>query len=959
MVKMIKRKVFFTYLILPYIFYLQSPFQRLNLEGEDAYYYLLPAKEFIVKSILHGEMPFWNPYVLCGTPFLADIEMGIFYPLNWIYLIMDSGTALNINLLLHLTFIGFFTFLYLRQLGCSNFASFFGGTAFMFSGFMVGHRVHVNLIQAAAWMPLIMLIIERIIEDNRIKLKDILYGCLILSLQIFAGSPQISFYTLIFVICRLSFVWGQSRHNIKALSISAAAIFFISLGITSIQLLPTYFFQLHTIRSHMSYGFFTEHSFYPLFFIVMIFPYFFGYNMSTPLYYYYKFWGKKIDMLSINEYSSYQGIILYIGLALAIAYCLRNKHVKFYLFMSILAIFMMFGKNNPFFSIIYKIPLLNLFRSPVRYNFLLNFSLSIVAAHGIDYLTLSFNEIKRKNIRFMIVIFLFVICFTFFVVLFLNRTIFEWFLKGMTINPESLASTLKYTQGLTLSNLSVNIPLSLMIVSFVVFFSPVLIKRFDIFGMTLWKAAIMILLFFDLFIFGYFINNKVDTTKISYKMISPIMQNITHNKDYRYCLEHSIEFNDCQLAEFQSPNLNMYHGNRFAFADSYGLFSDEIRRLFVLESYGAKKDLTDLLINNKILSAYAIKYIFLNNLNPLGLKVVNYINDNNHNMVQDTQTILLDDISLMSMNDSWAQKTVTHLNLEGKTIYEISFDMRGENTQTLFISVYSPKLKRNLILQNINVITDDWQFFNKMFISDIPLPECELHIYSKSTTPIYLNNITIKRLPYVPANNLNNNKIMYLLDRKNWDQGLFLYKNKNALPIVYCVRKVKKVGSLNDFYKIASISPTTWRPETTAIIESNNLPNWDLENNPMEADLSVSVKAPKPLSTPARHLDVQYIPEIVAQGVNFIEIKSDSNAGQLLVFADTYLPGWKAWIDKVETNIYKTNGVLKGVYVPKGLHIIRFQYKAPGFDLGLYIALGTIILVSLAVLVYKSIKTKI
>ena len=45
-----------------------------------------------------------------------------------------------------------------------------------------------------------------------------------------------------------------------------------------------------------------------------------------------------------------------------------------------------------------------------------------------------------------------------------------------------------------------------------------------------------------------------------------------------------------------------------------------------------------------------------------------------------------------------------------------------------------------------------------------------------------------------------------------------------------------------------------------------------------------------------------------------------------MVFSDTYYPGWKAYIDDSETKIYKTNVMLKGIYIPKGRHRIVFKY---------------------------------
>jgi hypothetical protein len=59
--------------------------------------------------------------------------------------------------------------------------------------------------------------------------------------------------------------------------------------------------------------------------------------------------------------------------------------------------------------------------------------------------------------------------------------------------------------------------------------------------------------------------------------------------------------------------------------------------------------------------------------------------------------------------------------------------------------------------------------------------------------------------------------------------------------------------------------------------------------------------------------------------INYI---SNSSQKQLAVFSEVYYKlGWKAYIDNVETPIYKTNYVLRSLVVPAGKHDIRFEFK--------------------------------
>ncbi|MDI6804280.1 MAG: YfhO family protein [Bacteroidota bacterium] len=65
---------------------------------------------------------------------------------------------------------------------------------------------------------------------------------------------------------------------------------------------------------------------------------------------------------------------------------------------------------------------------------------------------------------------------------------------------------------------------------------------------------------------------------------------------------------------------------------------------------------------------------------------------------------------------------------------------------------------------------------------------------------------------------------------------------------------------------------------------------------------------------------------------NLIELSTYCNNTSLLFLSEVYYPaGWKAYIDGKETEIYKTNYVLRSVVVPAGEHKIEFI-----FDPGIY-----------------------
>ena len=74
---------------------------------EDIVRFVYPLQSFAAKSWASGEIPFWNPFTFAGMPFLADLQVGFFYPLNrllGLFLMPDgniSFSALQVLIIVH------------------------------------------------------------------------------------------------------------------------------------------------------------------------------------------------------------------------------------------------------------------------------------------------------------------------------------------------------------------------------------------------------------------------------------------------------------------------------------------------------------------------------------------------------------------------------------------------------------------------------------------------------------------------------------------------------------------------------------------------------------------------------------------------------------------------------------------------------------------------------------------
>lgn len=71
-----------------------------------------------------------------------------------------------------------------------------------------------------------------------------------------------------------------------------------------------------------------------------------------------------------------------------------------------------------------------------------------------------------------------------------------------------------------------------------------------------------------------------------------------------------------------------------------------------------------------------------------------------------------------------------------------------------------------------------------------------------------------------------------------------------------------------------------------------------------------------------------------------IYYQSNTSGARFAVFSEVYYKkGWKAYIDGKESEIYKTNYVLRGIVIPAGKHEIKFEFKPDSYRKGVPIAI--------------------
>lgn len=74
---------------------------------------------------------------------------------------------------------------------------------------------------------------------------------------------------------------------------------------------------------------------------------------------------------------------------------------------------------------------------------------------------------------------------------------------------------------------------------------------------------------------------------------------------------------------------------------------------------------------------------------------------------------------------------------------------------------------------------------------------------------------------------------------------------------------------------------------------------------------------------------------------NRLDVVVETDNGAWLVLSDQWYPGWKAYVDEVESTLYRANYLFRGVWVPPGDHVVSFQYQPLTFAVGAILSLVT------------------
>ncbi len=310
----------------------------------------------------------WSAFEFGGMPAFADPQDTAFYPVHFFFArIVGSWTGFIVAAFV-LT--ACFTYAYVYSLTRSRTAAAFAGLAFGLSEAMMERIAHVTTIHAIAWMPLMLLAIDRVRGPR--PAPWVVIGAAAIACIILGGHPQVVLY-IMYACALYALTGGLVERAGWQYYVHLAAALALGVALTAIKAIPLAETTALTARQAMDFGAFVSHANTPAQMLSMLFPAIVHEGREAP---------------------TYVGLATLV-LAFAAAWRpFRQWRIAFWLTVTIVALLIGAGDATPAAQLAYHLPMYDRFRVSARHLILASFGLTVLA--GLGLAALRRGEMPRR-----------------------------------------------------------------------------------------------------------------------------------------------------------------------------------------------------------------------------------------------------------------------------------------------------------------------------------------------------------------------------------------------------------------------------------------------------------------------------------------------------------------------------------------------------------------------------------
>lgn len=356
---------------------------------DDLGHYHVPLRHLYQRALQDGDSLLWTPSLFAGYYLHGEGQLGMLHPWHLLlYRLLPLHIAFNLEFLT--SYAAAFGGMYwlLRRLRLTVTAALLGGMLFAFSGFLVMHHPHVNLVAVIVHLPWLLACIDVAIAGDRRRARAAGYAgiALVLASALLLGFPQAIWWMFLaasgFTLLRAH----ETQHWRRLMPCALAAATGLLIG--GIQVLPTLDMVAESVRPLQTRAFSLSISLHPWNIIQFWSPYAFvdrGYSGT--------------DFLHVHEFAVYPGALLTLApLWLWIrrrALTARRTLIVWTAVFAGLMLVLALGQYGYLAIPLTSLPGVGSLRAPARYIVLVQFALAVLAALAVeDLVTLARNRDK-------------------------------------------------------------------------------------------------------------------------------------------------------------------------------------------------------------------------------------------------------------------------------------------------------------------------------------------------------------------------------------------------------------------------------------------------------------------------------------------------------------------------------------------------------------------------------------
>lgn len=864
----------------------------------------------------------WDIFIFGGFPLMADPQAMTWYPPGLILSLLPG--IWNLFVVFAYVAASSFTYGYVHRLTGSKVAGLLSGIVYGMSGFMMAHLGHAVVIHSAAWIPLILWSLEEL--RRKVSAGWMFAGSIGIALSFLGGHSQIFVYGLLLSIpYALTMGWsapvGRWRYYLNA---GIAGV--LGLGLAGIQIVPT--MELAELSARVGYSFtdFNSYALPPRQVLMIFLPYVFGGFAESGVTPYF---GEE----NLTELMGYVGLLPLVLAGVAVFKWKQKALRIFWLCAGALSILLAMGSATPLARLIYQLPVLSQFRAPGRHLIEFTFAISVLSGLGIAVLIQ-----QRADTRL------------------LRKIVLLSSLGIAVISVTSLTMSGRFVRwaaerGIGLNFLSwtkeaIGLPLIIFVLAMAA-----LIFWYRAPASVLRNLLVFSIVIIDLGTFGWFYQWNYSTVNESvlkpnanaHRYKDPLVQ-----EHQRLLPTHGALAPITELP----PNLSKLWG--IPSASGYNsLILLRLNRLLSMTDVGDVKALDWKNPHDQGLNLMAVRYVFAASNEPRrGERIVTASNKNESHPSPD--------ITVDEQGTSWFKSDMniplgTGCNQSNRDSLPLELPTPVESNAIAVVTTLacSPQISDGTAVAQIRMTetdgnvevrdlvagqdTSEWAYdcghvkpFIKhrrapIFFSFPAQPEgkpCEGHFYltrfdlagMKKIKSIEFKwiggsgSIALQKLSLINHLSGSSTSVAAIEEFEGWrlteTADANVYENLRTMPRTWLVPEVVTLSA----------------DEALRAIKTSRLPDG------RAFDAKRTALTEEAITMPSQSADEQATAHVTLLRDTEMEVRTSSRIASFLVTSDVYYPGWHASVDGKKVKLYPADYVLRGVEVPAGQHLVRFEY---------------------------------